>query len=65
MLFRSQERLRIDTYISFDDDGVVLLSTNLDDNSRLVLNIKNKMKILMNESQKWYMKWYQENLFRI
>jgi hypothetical protein len=50
-------------YISFDDDGTILISDILDEATRVFLNINETMKISMSESQRGYMKWHRENLF--
>ncbi|SMQ78380.1 HNH endonuclease [Bacillus sp. OV166] len=50
-------------YISFDEDGVILISDSLDKHSKVFLNINETMKINMNESQRGYMKWHRENMF--
>ncbi|MGF9964530.1 HNH endonuclease [Bacillus rhizoplanae] len=51
-------------YISFKDDGTILISGSLDGNSKLFLNINDKLRIQMNEIQQQYMKWHRENLFQ-
>ncbi|WP_374720775.1 HNH endonuclease [Peribacillus tepidiphilus] len=50
-------------YISFKDDGTILISSSLDDTSKLFLNINDKLKIRMNEIQQQYMKWHRFRLF--
>ena len=52
-------------YISFDDDGTILISDSLDEATRVFLNINETMKISMNEDQKQYMKWHREHLFQM
>jgi hypothetical protein len=52
-------------YISFKDDGTILISDSIDETSRLFLNINNKLQIQMNEAQRQYMKWHRENIFKI
>ena len=47
-------------YISFNDDGSILISDSLDKDTRMFLNINETMKINMNESQREYMKWHRE-----
>jgi predicted restriction endonuclease len=51
-------------YISFKDDGTILISNSLDETSRLFLNINDKLQIRMNEAQQQYMKWHRENIFK-
>ncbi|MGG0847894.1 HNH endonuclease [Peribacillus simplex] len=51
-------------YISFDEDGVILISDSLDKHSKVFLNINETMKINMNESQRGYMKWHRDNQYK-
>ncbi|MED3832379.1 HNH endonuclease signature motif containing protein [Peribacillus frigoritolerans] len=50
-------------YISFDDDGTILISDSLDEATKVFLNINESMSLEMNESQKQLMKWHWENVF--
>jgi putative restriction endonuclease len=50
-------------YISFGDDGVILISNNLGEDLRLFLNISGSMKIFMNERKRQYIKWHREILY--
>jgi predicted restriction endonuclease len=43
-------------YISFDGDGTILISDSLDEGTKVFLNIKEAMKIRMDEGNKQYMK---------
>lgn len=52
-------------YISFDDDGVILISANLDEAAKVFLNINESMKIAINERRQHYMEWHRENIFKI
>ena len=47
-------------YISFDDDGTILISDSLDEATKVFLNINETMNINMNERQQKYMKWHQK-----
>ncbi|MGU3394197.1 HNH endonuclease [Priestia sp. D51] len=51
-------------HISFDKDGLILISNSLDKYSKLFLNINETMNIRMKESQQQYMKWHRENKFK-
>lgn len=51
-------------YISFHNNGKVLISSSLDSNEKLFLNINDKMKIQLSYAQQQYMKWHRENKFR-
>ncbi|MFJ7931519.1 HNH endonuclease [Peribacillus sp. NPDC096448] len=50
-------------YISFDEDGTIMISDSLDTATKVFLNINATMDIRMNESQQEYMKWYRDNMF--
>lgn len=52
-------------YISFNDDGSILVSESLDEAIRIFLNINETMSIKMNESLWHYMKWHRENIFKV
>lgn len=51
-------------YISFGDDGSILISESLEEETKVFLNINETMKIMMKERQREYMKWHRENLFK-
>ncbi|PFW53927.1 HNH endonuclease [Priestia megaterium] len=51
-------------HISFDKNGLILISNSLDKYSKLFLNINETMNIRMKESQQQYMKWHRENKFK-
>jgi hypothetical protein len=52
-------------YISFDKDGLILISKSLEKFTKKLLNINETMKINMNEKQRQYIKWHRENKFKI
>ena len=47
-------------FITFDSDGKMLISDDLDQNDRSLLNINSNMKIDMNEKMKKYMSFHNE-----
>ncbi len=51
-------------YISFGDDGRVLISNSLDEALKIFLNIHNNLQIQMNEMQRQYMEWHRECVFQ-
>ncbi|WP_426355502.1 HNH endonuclease [Exiguobacterium sp. R-39] len=51
-------------FISFKNDREILISSTLDEESKIFMNINENMHIEMNDSQKAYMKWHRDNLFR-
>lgn len=52
-------------YISFEDDGKILLSDSIDENNRKCLNINSEMRINMSLETQEYMKYHRENRFII
>ncbi|MFB6589678.1 HNH endonuclease [Bacillus thuringiensis] len=50
-------------YISFDREGVILISDGLDGATKLFLNINENMKINMSEKQRIYMEWHRGYMF--
>ena len=51
-------------YISFDKDGTILISSSLDEATKIFLNINESMSIRVNEEQREYMKWHREKIFK-
>ena len=52
-------------YITFDDDGKIIISDRLTENDRVVLNVDSRMHIELNESNKKYLKFHREKVFSI
>ncbi len=52
-------------YISFSEDGGILISDSLDEATRTFLNINENMKVSMNEVRQQYMQWHRENKLKI
>lgn len=50
-------------YISFDDDGKIIISDRLTENDRVFLNVDSKMHIELTESNKKYLKFHREKVF--
>jgi putative restriction endonuclease len=51
-------------YISFDDEGSIIISESIENSLKVFLNINERMKVNLNEKQKPYMKWHREIRFR-
>ncbi|MGE1112982.1 HNH endonuclease [Priestia megaterium] len=49
-------------YISFEEEGKILISSSLDETAKVFLNVNDKLKIRMTEIQKRYMEWHRENI---
>ena len=50
-------------YITFDDDGKIIISERLTENDRVFLNVNSGMRIELTESNKKYLKFHRENVF--
>ncbi|UOY93151.1 EVE domain-containing protein [Ectobacillus sp. JY-23] len=51
-------------YISFGDDGGILISESLNEATKVFLNINEDMRINISESQRQYMNWHCDNVFK-
>lgn len=51
-------------YISFNDNGAILISDSLDEVTRVFLNINQAMRLEMNDSEQQYMKWHRRKIFK-
>lgn len=59
----NHDRLFDKGYITFDDDGKIVISDELSGNDRILLNINDRMHIDLNENNKKYLKFHRENVF--
>ncbi|MDW8518501.1 HNH endonuclease [Priestia flexa] len=50
-------------YISFDDNGTILISKSLDEDTKVFLNINDHMNIEINVKRKHYIEWHRNNVF--
>ena len=50
-------------YITFDDDGKIIISDKLTENDRVLLNVDSRERIELTESNKKYLKFHRENVF--
>lgn len=60
----SHDRLFDRGFISFDDDGKILISSSLTDESRAALGITKDMKINLSEKNKVYLQYHRNEIFR-
>lgn len=63
LLCPNHDRLFDKGYISFDNDGRILISNNLSYNNLIYMNIRENMKINITDEAKKYMKYHRENIF--
>lgn len=59
----NHDRLFDKGYITFDDEGKIIVSNRLKDNDRVFLNVNSTMYIELSESNKKYLKFHRENVF--
>lgn len=52
-------------FITFDDSGQIVISTNLSDMDRLFLNVIESMKVNYSDCRKEYMKWHRTHVFNM
>lgn len=52
-------------YITFDDEGQIILSSQMKKDEYKILNIEDTVKININNENKKYLKWHRENIFKI
>lgn len=52
-------------YITFDQDGMILISSELTLKTRSLINLNIEKKIELTEKQSEYMQWHKENIFHI
>ncbi|WP_431800034.1 HNH endonuclease [Halobacillus andaensis] len=50
-------------YISFSENGAILISKSLEEDTMVLLDIDETSKINLNKKQQYYMQWHRENLF--
>lgn len=59
----NHDRLFDKGYITFDDDGKIIISDRLTENDRVSFNIDSSMYIELTERNKKYLKFHRENVF--
>ena len=52
-------------FISFSDDGKIIISNVLSEKDILSLNLSEDLRINLKEEQKKYMKYHRENILKI
>lgn len=51
-------------FISFNDDGKILISKEIDEQNKIFSNINFKMKIKINDEQKKYLEYHRKEIFK-
>lgn len=49
-------------YISFDDEGKIIISKSVSETTKILMNIHENIKIKINEKNKIYLKWHRNNM---
>ncbi len=51
--------------ISFEDDGKIIISDELSQEDRMLLNIRDSMKVKISDENKKYLKWHRDKFFEM
>ena len=51
-------------YITFSDDGLIMISSDLDETDRVFLNIRSDMELTLTEGNRKYLEYHRKNVFR-
>ena len=50
-------------YISFDGNGLIIISDELDDTNRVFLNLRQDISIKLTDGNREYLKYHRKNIF--
>lgn len=64
LLCPNHDKLFDSGWISFSDEGNILVSPALQQNERIFMNVHEEMKILMSEEKRRYMEFHRENIYK-
>ncbi|MCR5609030.1 MAG: HNH endonuclease [Lachnospiraceae bacterium] len=64
LLCPNHDKLFDEGYISFDNDGKIMISSILDADNCIKLNVVSKMKIMMSDRLKIYMEYHRNNRYK-
>lgn len=64
LLCPNHDKLFDGGYISFDDNGSILISEKLENNDRVFMNVTEKMSVTLYEESKNYMEYHREYVFQ-
>ncbi len=64
LLCPNHDRLFDSGLISFDDEGKILISSEVDSANRILTNIRPEDKISLDEDMKTYMRYHREHVFK-
>lgn len=63
LLCPNHDRLFDRGFISFDDQGVILISDKLSNNSKVFMNVHERMHIEVSDDNREYIKYHRNNIF--
>ena len=52
-------------YIAFNDNGLIIISDELDDTNRVFLNLRQDMSIKLTDGNREYLKYHRKNIMVI
>lgn len=64
LLCPNHDKLFDSGYLTFDNNGSIMISKNLGEVDKVFLNVNEEMKIYMNEKTKKYMKYHREHIYK-
>lgn len=64
MLCANHDKLFDSGYITFDDNGSIIISSKISVTNRIYINVSKSMSIKMNDNTKVYMKYHRDNVFQ-
>lgn len=65
LLCPNHDKLFDSGLISFDDNGSIMLSNELDSINRVFLNVNENMKIIVDDDNAEYIKYHRENVYKV
>lgn len=64
LLCPNHDKLFDGGWISFNDDGHILISDELKSNDKIFMNVMDDMKIILTEKNKQYLQYHRDSVFR-
>ena len=63
LLCPNHDKLFDKGYITFDDNGKIIISERLEENNKIYMNVREGMKIAVYEENKPYLEYHRKNIF--
>ncbi len=64
LLCPNHDKLFDGGWISFSDDGNIIISAALEQNDKVFMNVREDMRIVLSEKNKEYLKYHRENIYK-